>query len=132
MSTSVVDLARLHKSLGDETRLRIIHLLAHKGELCVCDVESILSISQSKASRHLTYLKHSGAAIDRRDGTWVYYRLGPGSVLRSAVRQIKQALADDKQAQRDLVRAQKLDRSPDCLPIKIVTEQSTKNTKRRA
>lgn len=115
---NVETLAHIHKALGDVTRLRIVNLLAHLGELCVCDVESILEVSQSKASRHLTYLKNAGIVSDRRDGTWVYYRLvREGSVLRSALRELKKALAEDPQAIRDLEAAESAARSPSCSPI---------------
>ncbi len=50
-------------------------LLLRRGELCVCDVESVLGISQSKASRHLRYLRSAGLVADRREGTWVHYRV---------------------------------------------------------
>jgi ArsR family transcriptional regulator len=76
-STTDVDvkpLSRLFRALGDETRLRIIALLAH-GELCVCHIENALELSQPNASRQLGILKMSGVVDSRRDGTWVYYRL---------------------------------------------------------
>jgi len=67
-------LTRLFRALGDETRLRIIALLAH-GELCVCHVESALGLSQPNCSRQLGILKSSGVVDSRREGTWVYYRI---------------------------------------------------------
>lgn len=116
---TVSSLARLHKALGDETRLRIVNLLVHRKEICVCDVEAILEISQSKASRHMNHLKHAGVVEDRRDGTWVYYRLasGAGPLLRSATREIKKTLGDDEQAARDIARAEEYRRSVECAPI---------------
>ncbi|MHC4198059.1 MAG: ArsR/SmtB family transcription factor [Planctomycetota bacterium] len=65
----------LFKALSDETRLRILRLLAKGGELCVCDLVAALDITQSKASRHLIYLKHVGLVKDRREGLWSYYSL---------------------------------------------------------
>ncbi len=65
----------LYKSLADETRLIILALLLRYGELCVCDIEAVLEISQSKASRHLRYLKHAGLLDDRREGVWVHYQI---------------------------------------------------------
>ena len=62
------------KGLSDVTRLRIMNLLL-QGELCVCDIQRIISESQSLVSRHLNYLKHSGLVLDRRDGLRVFYRL---------------------------------------------------------
>jgi ArsR family transcriptional regulator len=64
----------LLKALADETRLRIVALLAH-GELCVCHVEDALGLSQPNASRQLAVLRNGGVVESRRDGTWVYYRL---------------------------------------------------------
>lgn len=80
----VKPLSRLFRALGDETRLRIVALLAH-GELCVCHIENALELSQPNASRQLGILKLAGIVDSRRDGTWVYYRLadqGDDSVER--------------------------------------------------
>lgn len=67
-------LTRLFRALGDESRLRIVALLAH-GELCVCHLETALELSQPNVSRHLGILRMAGVVDARRDGTWVYYRL---------------------------------------------------------
>jgi len=69
------DLARIFKALADETRLQMLALLLERGELCVCDLETALQVTQSKASRHLRYLANAGLVRDRRDGTWVLYRV---------------------------------------------------------
>mgnify|MGYP001821984642 CR=1 FL=1 len=66
--------ADLYKALADETRLAALALILAHGELCVCDVMEVLGVTQSKASRHLRYLKNAGLLEDRREGTWVYYR----------------------------------------------------------
>lgn len=66
--------AQLFKALSDETRLRILALLA-SAELCVCDLLVILELPQSTVSRHLAYLRNSGLVKDRREGVWMYYRL---------------------------------------------------------
>ena len=71
---AVQPLAKLMKALADETRLRIVALLAH-GELCVCHVESGLDIPQPTASRHLAVLRNAGVVEARRDGSWIHYRL---------------------------------------------------------
>jgi ArsR family transcriptional regulator len=62
------------KGLADANRLRIMNLLL-EGELCGCDIQYVLSASQSNVSRHLGYLKRSGLVVDRRAGFRVYYRL---------------------------------------------------------
>lgn len=87
--------SRLLKALSDETRLRIVALLAH-GELCVCHVEAALELSQPNASRALGVLRNAGVVDARRDGSWVYYRLAPqadalcGRVLDALKRDFRQ------------------------------------------
>jgi ArsR family transcriptional regulator len=70
----VTPLSRLFRALGDDTRLRVVALLAH-GELCVCHVQSALKLTQPNASRQLGLLKTAGVVESRREGSWVYYRL---------------------------------------------------------
>ena len=72
------DLTRIFKALADETRLQMMALILLKGELCVCDCMQILDIGQSRASRHLRYLANAGLLDDRREGTWVYYKVARG------------------------------------------------------
>lgn len=64
----------LFKALSDETRLRIMALLIER-ELCVCQLEWALELSQAKVSRHLTVLKNAGLVQDRRKGLWIFYSL---------------------------------------------------------
>ncbi len=66
--------AALFSALSDETRLRILSLLV-QGELCVCHLEEILQMPQSKVSRHLMVLRHAGLVACRREGTWMHYSL---------------------------------------------------------
>ncbi len=64
----------LFKALSDETRLRLVVLL-YRRELCVCQIEAALDISQTKASRHLAILRRAGLVKNRRKGLWKYYTL---------------------------------------------------------
>lgn len=57
----------LFKALGEPTRLKIIRLLATR-ELCVCDLEEIMQISQPRISQHLKVLKYSGLVNERKEG----------------------------------------------------------------
>jgi ArsR family transcriptional regulator len=84
----------LFKALADETRLRILGLLL-TGEVCVCDIHESLKIPQSKASRHLAYLRRSGLVATRRSGLWIHYRLGRVSdpVLAAIVDGVRHALS---------------------------------------
>lgn len=65
---------RLFRAFSDRTRLRILHLLKH-GELCVCDLVSILRVPQPTASRHLAYLRRAGLVRVRKERSWNYYSL---------------------------------------------------------
>lgn len=65
------------KALADATRLQILGLILLRGEICVCDVEAILEITQSKSSRHMRYLSNAGLVAHRREGVWLHYRLAP-------------------------------------------------------
>jgi len=69
------ELARRFKALSEELRLQIVALLIRHEELCVCEVERFLGVSQSAASRHFRYLASAGLVDSRRDGQWVYYRM---------------------------------------------------------
>lgn len=69
------DLETIFKALAEETRLRILDLLFRHGPVCVCEVETLLGITQSKASRHLRYMANSGVLEASRDGVTMNYRL---------------------------------------------------------
>jgi ArsR family transcriptional regulator, arsenate/arsenite/antimonite-responsive transcriptional repressor len=105
----------LFKALADRTRLRILGLLL-SGEVCVCDIHESLKIPQSKASRHLAYLRKSGLVETRREGLWVHYRLGTlaDPVLEAIGDAVRHALTHVETVQRDAQRLQK--RTGCCLP----------------
>ena len=69
------DIDRMFRAFADETRLRILSLLAREKELCVCDIQDVLGLPQPKISRHLAYLRDSGLVAVRRDGLWKHYSL---------------------------------------------------------
>lgn len=75
------ELLSLFKALSDETRLRIVKLLA-EGELCVCHLAAAVDMSQSKVSFHLKVLKEAGLVKDRRAGKWMYYRLDESDLFK--------------------------------------------------
>lgn len=68
-----MDIVNIFKALADETRIRMLNLL-RDGELCVCDIETVLDIQQSNASRHLNKLKTAGIIASEKKAQWVYYR----------------------------------------------------------
>jgi len=96
------DIALFFKALSDESRLAMLWLLFNRRELCVCDIMEALGITQSKASRHLTTLKHAGLVTDRREGTWSYYSLVEtiGELERGALKALRASLANRPEARR--------------------------------
>jgi len=73
------DLLIILKALANPARLRIVKLL-EAGELCVCDIITVVGLKQSTISKHLNILKNAGLVDDRKDGTWAYYRLSKNSI----------------------------------------------------
>lgn len=69
-----MNLEKTLKALADNNRLRIMNLL-FQGELCVCEIEEILGLSQTNVSRHLIKLSQSGLLDTRKEAQWVYYRI---------------------------------------------------------
>ena len=62
------------KAAGEETRLRVLALLA-EAELTVSDLTDILRQSQPRISRHLKLLVEAGLVERFREGTWAFFRL---------------------------------------------------------
>lgn len=62
----------LLKTLADPTRLKVFKLLLHE-ELCVCELQELLQISQPAVSQHLARLKTAELIRERRSGMWTFY-----------------------------------------------------------
>jgi ArsR family transcriptional regulator len=67
-------LSELFKVLSDDTRLRIINLLA-KQDLCVCELVDILELSQPKISKHIARLRSINLVTTKRNEQYIYYSL---------------------------------------------------------
>ncbi|BCN32975.1 ArsR/SmtB family transcription factor [Anaeromicropila herbilytica] len=68
------DLAELFKVFGDTTRTKILCAL-FESEMCVCDIATLLSMTQSAISHQLRVLKSAKLVKSRKDGKVVYYSL---------------------------------------------------------
>ncbi|MDF2503116.1 MULTISPECIES: metalloregulator ArsR/SmtB family transcription factor [Clostridium] len=69
-----MNLIQVMKALSDETRIRILNIL-RDGELCVCEIEEILDITQSNVSRHLTKLTNAKILDYYKIAKYVYYKI---------------------------------------------------------
>jgi ArsR family transcriptional regulator, arsenate/arsenite/antimonite-responsive transcriptional repressor len=63
------------KAFGDEARVRILHLMFKTDDMCVSDLEMILDFTQTKTSRHLTYLRNMRLVKYRKVDQYIYYSL---------------------------------------------------------
>lgn len=76
----VAGLSEIFKVLGDETRTKILYILAHR-RLCVCDIAAILGMSLPAISHHLRLLKAMRLVKYEREGKMVYYTLDDGHII---------------------------------------------------
>lgn len=105
MDGAHVKLEAYFKGVADASRLRILNLLLY-GELCGCDIQSVLEMTQSSVSRHLTYLKHAGLTVDQRKGFRVFYRLSDAAdgELKPLIQFLRAVFKSDPVLQNDLIR----------------------------
>lgn len=96
------DLANQFRALSDPNRLRILNILSHQC-MCVCDLQTVLGLSQALVSRHLAYLRHAGLVQDRRGGNWICYSPTFGGLYGPAVQSfLRQVLPLTPSLQADL------------------------------
>jgi ArsR family transcriptional regulator len=77
---TVESLADTFRALGDPTRVRILDALS-PGELCVCDLASLVGISESAVSHQLRLLRSLRLVRPRRAGRQVYYAIDDHHIL---------------------------------------------------
>jgi len=91
------------KAVADPSRVRILKLLEN-GELCVCQITTVLDLAPATVSKHLSALKTAGLLQQRRDGKWVYYRLAERDLnlyARPFLALVAATLADDPTTEED-------------------------------
>lgn len=67
-------LALFFKALSDETRVKILHMLAD-GELCACKILEEFQITQPTLSYHMKIMSDVGLVNSRKDGVWMRYTI---------------------------------------------------------
>jgi ArsR family transcriptional regulator len=78
--SEVKKISRLLRTLGQPARLRIL-LTIGEGEACVCHLEALLGLRQAYISQHLMALRQARLLKTRREGRYVFYRLGSPQML---------------------------------------------------
>jgi ArsR family transcriptional regulator len=74
------ELAETFRTLGDRTRVRMLDALAHS-ELCVCDLATLIGLSESAVSHQLRLLRNLRLVKARRDGRMVFYALDDRHII---------------------------------------------------
>jgi DNA-binding transcriptional ArsR family regulator len=74
-------LAETFRALGDPTRVRILDALS-RAELCVCDIATLLSLTESAVSHQLRLLRSLRLVRSRRSGRMVFYALDDAHITR--------------------------------------------------
>ena len=84
----MMHLTEFFKLVSDETRLRIIVLLAQE-DLYVCQIYGILNLSQPKVSKHLSKLRDLNYVVDEREEKYIRYSLNlKDEVIKNLVQDI--------------------------------------------
>jgi len=82
------------KALADETRILLYNILLTK-ELNVNELVEVMSMGQSRISRHLKILTDAGLLTSRRDGLWVFYKaIGETNPIEKNLQEILKSDSD--------------------------------------
>lgn len=83
-------------TLGNDTRYEALRLIAGADdEICVCELEPSLAVSQGAVSQALSRLFGAGLVERRKDGRWRYYSATPRAERVLSVLDETRAMADD-------------------------------------
>ena len=83
------------KSLGEESRLRILKILQERPAY-VCEIASILGLSMATVSSHLSRLKYLGIVKDKREGVKIkYFLVEPENSEINALVQFLKSIGED-------------------------------------
>ena len=85
-------LAETFRALGDPSRVRMLDALA-RAELCVCDLASLIDLSESAVSHQLRVLRGLRLVRPRRAGRHVFYTLDDQHIVdlfRQALRHVQE------------------------------------------
>lgn len=79
-------LAKILKSLADPSRLRLLSIVAASpsGEVCACDLNEPVGLSQPTVSHHLKVLVDAGILAREKRGVWAWYSVVPGTLAALA------------------------------------------------
>ncbi|QPV63317.1 winged helix-turn-helix transcriptional regulator [Halosimplex litoreum] len=85
---------QLLAAVGNDTRYEALRLIADAdGEVCVCELEPALGVSQGAVSQALSRLSTAGLVSRRKEGRWRYYSVTPrANALLNALDETREAV----------------------------------------
>jgi ArsR family transcriptional regulator, arsenate/arsenite/antimonite-responsive transcriptional repressor len=128
MKPPQMDLIQIYECFCDQTRLRILNLLA-QSPLCVCHFQEILGEPQVKISKHLGYLREREMVVAEREQNWMIYSLPKKRApeLEANLKCLQDCVQSDPVFKRDLKALLKL-RSTCCEPNGILATLGRRGT----
>ena len=84
---------RVLDALGNDTRYELVRrIAAARGDVCVCDLEAAVGVSQSAVSQALSRLHAAELVTRRKDGAWRYYdTTGRADALLATLGEVREA-----------------------------------------
>jgi ArsR family transcriptional regulator len=105
---------KVMKAVADGTRVKILKMLETR-DLCVCEMQAVLRISQPSVSRHLRLLEDADLVRSQKEGMWTNFRLAKSEEVnqysKAILDHLKDWLEDDQSIQKLLEQAQVVDRN---------------------
>lgn len=95
------------KALADETRLRLLGVLA-RYELNVGEIVQVMDMGQSRISRHLKILVDAGFVTYQRNGLWAFYSAQDKHTAPPLLQAVLDELCEFPEHQRDLDKAEQV------------------------
>ncbi|MBW1981749.1 MAG: winged helix-turn-helix transcriptional regulator [Deltaproteobacteria bacterium] len=105
---------RVMKAAADGTRTKILKMLQHR-ELCVCEMQAVLGVSQPSVSRHLRILEDADLVRGEKNGMWTNFRLAKtdetNQYARTVLANLRQWLENDPEILNLFEQVRTVDRS---------------------
>lgn len=71
----LIELAKLMRTAGDESRLKILCIIFSKKKICVGDIAEDLDMGMAIVSHHLQVMSRLGLVVPVRNGKRICYEL---------------------------------------------------------
>jgi ArsR family transcriptional regulator len=83
---------QLLSAMGNDTRYELLRLIENAdGDVCVCELEAAVGVTQSAVSQALSRLYTAGLVTRRKEENWRYYGLtGDATALLDALDAIRE------------------------------------------